>query len=72
MTGRLPPGHPGFMAQGGDPTGTGMGGSKQPDLKAEFSKGTSRPRHLLDGAGSKPEQRQQPVLHLLRRCPLPR
>ena len=27
----------GFMAQGGDPTGTGMGGSKQPDLKAEFS-----------------------------------
>src|SRR3546814_8879249 len=25
------------MAQGGDPTGTGMGGSKQPDLKAEFS-----------------------------------
>jgi len=28
---------PGFMAQGGDPTGTGMGGSKQPDLKAEFN-----------------------------------
>ena len=28
----------GFMAQGGDPTGTGTGGSKQPDLKAEFSK----------------------------------
>jgi peptidylprolyl isomerase len=28
---------PGFMAQGGDPTGTGSGGSKQPDLKAEFS-----------------------------------
>ncbi len=27
----------GFMAQGGDPTGTGMGGSKQPDLKAEFN-----------------------------------
>ena len=26
-----------FMAQGGDPTGTGMGGSKKPDLKAEFS-----------------------------------
>ena len=25
------------MAQGGDPTGTGMGGSKKPDLKAEFS-----------------------------------
>jgi peptidylprolyl isomerase len=29
---------PGFMAQGGDPTGTGMGGSKKPDLQAEFSK----------------------------------
>jgi peptidylprolyl isomerase len=29
---------PGFMAQGGDPTGTGMGGSDQPDLKAEFNR----------------------------------
>ncbi|MFZ5670062.1 MAG: peptidylprolyl isomerase [Pseudomonadota bacterium] len=28
---------PGFMAQGGDPTGTGSGGSSKPDLKAEFS-----------------------------------
>jgi peptidylprolyl isomerase len=28
---------PGFMAQGGDPTGTGMSGSPLPDLKAEFS-----------------------------------
>ena len=28
---------PGFMAQGGDPTGTGTGGSDQPNLKAEFS-----------------------------------
>ncbi len=28
---------PGFMAQGGDPSGTGMGGSELPDLKAEFS-----------------------------------
>src|ERR687893_203555 len=28
---------PGFMAQGGDPTGTGSGGSKEPDLKAEFN-----------------------------------
>jgi peptidylprolyl isomerase len=26
----------GFMAQTGDPTGTGSGGSKYPDLKAEF------------------------------------
>ena len=29
---------PGFMAQGGDPTGTGGGGSTKPNLKAEFSK----------------------------------
>jgi peptidylprolyl isomerase len=28
---------PGFMAQTGDPTGTGTGGSELPDLKAEFS-----------------------------------
>jgi peptidylprolyl isomerase len=28
----------GFMAQGGDPTGSGMGGSDKPDLPAEFSK----------------------------------
>ena len=29
---------PGFMAQGGDPSGTGRGGSDKPNLKAEFSK----------------------------------
>lgn len=29
----------GFMAQGGDPTGTGMGGSDKPDLAAEFNDG---------------------------------
>ena len=28
----------GFMAQGGDPTGTGMGGSKLADVTAEFSR----------------------------------
>jgi len=28
----------GFMAQGGDPTGTGTSGSTKPDLKAEFSR----------------------------------
>ncbi|MHB9879191.1 peptidylprolyl isomerase [Pacificimonas sp. ICDLI1SI03] len=28
---------PGFMAQGGDPSGTGMHGSDKPDLKAEFN-----------------------------------
>ncbi|HET6608603.1 MAG TPA: peptidylprolyl isomerase [Rhodopila sp.] len=34
----------GFMAQGGDPTGTGMGGSKLPNLPAEFSS-----RHFVRG-----------------------
>ena len=29
----------GFMAQGGDPTGSGTGGSAQPDLAAEFTRG---------------------------------
>jgi peptidylprolyl isomerase len=28
---------PGFMAQGGDPSGTGSGGSDKPNLPAEFS-----------------------------------
>jgi len=28
---------PGFMAQTGDPSGTGMGGSDLPDLRAEFT-----------------------------------
>jgi peptidylprolyl isomerase len=28
---------PGFMAQGGDPSGTGTGGSNKPNLQAEFS-----------------------------------
>ena len=32
----------GFMAQGGDPTGTGTSGSKEPNLPAEFS----RERHV--------------------------
>jgi peptidylprolyl isomerase len=36
---------PGFMAQGGDPTGTGQGGSKYPDLKAEFTNSA----HFLRG-----------------------
>ena len=36
---------PGFMAQGGDPTGTGTGGSQLPDLPAEFT----REAHFLRG-----------------------
>lgn len=37
---------PGFMAQTGDPTGTGGGGSNLPDLKAEFT-GTAFERGTL-------------------------
>lgn len=40
-----------FMAQGGDPTGTGMGGSKKPDLKAEFND-TRHERGVLSMARS--------------------
>ncbi len=35
----------GFMAQGGDPTGTGSGGSKLPNLPAEFT----REAHFVRG-----------------------
>ena len=38
----------GFMAQGGDPAGTGMGGSKLPNLPAEF---TSKRRFLRGVCG---------------------
>jgi peptidylprolyl isomerase len=38
----------GFMAQGGDPTGTGTGGSSLPDLPAEF---TSRAKFLRGTVG---------------------
>ena len=43
---------PGFMAQGGDPTGTGMFGlfDKHPNLKAEFSAGAACPRNVCSMA----------------------
>ncbi len=63
---------PGFMAQGGDPTGTGMGGSNLPDLKAEFNSEPHVRGTCSMARAQNPEQRQQPVLHLLRRCELPR
>ncbi|HEY4253329.1 MAG TPA: peptidylprolyl isomerase [Roseomonas sp.] len=40
----------GFMAQGGDPTGTGTGGSDLPDLAAEFS-APSRARFVRGTCG---------------------
>ncbi|KMQ88522.1 peptidyl-prolyl cis-trans isomerase [Lasius niger] len=42
----------GFMAQGGDPTGTGTGGSSYPDLPAEFSKDAKFERGTLGMARS--------------------
>jgi len=51
---------PGFMAQGGDPKGTGEGGSTLPDLKQEFSSvpfmrgtlGAARSDSSVDSANS--------------------
>ena len=40
----------GFMAQGGDPTGTGTGGSDLPNVRGEFSP-TSRARFLRGTCG---------------------
>ena len=45
---------PGFMAQTGDPTGTGTGGSKYPDLPAEFSNSASFDRGTIGAARSRP------------------
>jgi peptidylprolyl isomerase len=43
---------PGFMAQTGDPTGTGTGGSKYPDLPAEFSNTATFERGTVGAARS--------------------
>jgi len=43
---------PGFMAQTGDPTGTGMGGSMLDDVNAEFSKTESFTRGAVGMARS--------------------
>lgn len=40
----------GFMAQGGDPTGTGTGGSQLPDLKSEFTNKVKFVRGTLGAA----------------------
>jgi cyclophilin family peptidyl-prolyl cis-trans isomerase len=40
----------GFMAQGGDPTGTGTGGSQLPDLPAEFTP-AAKARYLRGTCG---------------------
>jgi peptidylprolyl isomerase len=64
---------PGFMAQTGDGQyGNGTGGSKYPDLKAEFSNVPFT--HGVVGMARKRQQqrfRQQPVLHHVCRWPVP-
>lgn len=40
----------GFMAQGGDPTGTGAGGSSLPDLPAEFTDSIAFDRGIVAAA----------------------
>lgn len=42
----------GFMAQGGDPAGTGTGGSDLPDLKGEFTKAAKFERGTVGMARS--------------------
>jgi peptidylprolyl isomerase len=55
---------PGFMAQGGDPTGTGMGGSPRRS-EAEFN-AVPHVQRVFDGEVLCARQCQQPVLHLFR------
>jgi peptidylprolyl isomerase len=43
---------PGFMAQTGDPTGTGTGGSQYPDVPAEFSNSATLERGTIGAARS--------------------
>ena len=43
---------PGFMAQTGDPTGTGTGGSSYPDLPAEFTNKATFERGTIGAARS--------------------
>ena len=61
----------GFMAQTGDPTGTGTGGSGK-KLKAEFNAEPHTRGAVSMARAQSPELRRQPVLHRLRRRELPR
>ena len=57
---------PGFMAQTGDPTGTGRGGSDKPNLPAEFSNEPFERGTVGMARTSDPNSAEQPVLHRLR------
>ncbi len=60
----------GFMAQTGDPTGTGRGGSGQRSRR-RILPGAPQTRHAFHGARTEPEQCRQSVFHCLRRRRLP-
>ena len=61
----------GFMAQTGDPTGTGMGGSELPDVQAEFNSESFQRGVVGSGPLAGPQFVQFAVLHHLCRCQLP-
>ena len=62
---------PGFMIQGGDPTGTGTGGGPR-KLKAEFNNRKHERGRALDGAHAGPELGVVPVLRDARALAAPR
>ena len=65
---------PGFMIQGGDPTGTGMGGPGY-SIEGEFTeqrlqkRPQAHPRRAVHGPRHGSELRRQPVLHHARWTP---
>ena len=63
---------PGFMAQTGDPTGTGTGGSDLPNIPAEFSRENFKRGTVGMARAQSPELGELPVLHYVRGRPIPR
>ena len=62
----------GFMAQTGCPHGTGTGGSKYPNLKAEFNAAPHVRGTASMARAASPDFGQFAVFHLFRQRPLPR
>jgi peptidylprolyl isomerase len=60
------------MAQGGDPTGRGTGGSDKPDLKAEFNAQPHVRGTCSMARTNAPNSANSQFLHLLRRRSFPR
>ena len=61
----------GFMAQTGDPTGTGTGKSDLPNIPAEFSREHFKRGTVGMARSQAPGFGQFAILHLLRRFRLP-